>query len=95
MAGDVVLSACAKLMQEFKDGRSGEWNPDYWIRLTRREEEEVVEEPEATEEPVVPVDGDQVEQGRGGGAPDVEIVDQPMIEQSGAADQGGTEYEVA
>ena len=41
------------------------------------------------------VDRDQVEQGRGGGVPDVEIIDQPMIEQSGAADQGGAEYEVA
>ena len=33
VAGDAVLSAHAELMQEFKDGRSGEWDPDYWIRL--------------------------------------------------------------
>ena len=61
MAGDAVLSASAKLMQEFKDGRSGEWDPDYWIYLARGEDPEAVEEPEAAEEPVVPVDGDRVE----------------------------------
>ena len=85
VAGDAVLFARAELMQEFKDKRSGEWDPDYWIRLACGEEE-VAEEPEAAEEPVVPVDGDRVEQGHGGGAPDREIIDQPMIEQPGAAD---------
>ena len=43
----------------------------------------------------MPVDGDRVEQGPGGGALDVEIIGQPIIEQPGAADQGGAEYEVA
>ena len=90
MAGYAVLSARAELMQEFKDGRSREWDPDYWIRLAHGEEE-VVEEARAAEEPVVQVDGDWVEQGPGGGAPNVEIIDQPIIEQSGATDQGGAE----
>ena len=94
VAGDAVLSTRAELMQEFKDGRSGEWDPDYWIHLAHGDEE-VAEEAEAAEEPVVPVDGDWVEQGHGGGAPDMEIIDQPIIKQSGAADQGGAEYEVA
>ena len=43
----------------------------------------------------MPVDGDRVEQGPGGDAPDVEIVDQPTIEQPAAADQGGAEDQVA
>ena len=85
MTGYAVLSARAELMQEFKDGRSREWDPNYWIRLAHGEEE-VAEEVRATKEPVVPVDGDRVEQGPGGGAPDVEIIDQPIIEQSGVAD---------
>ena len=89
MAGDAVLAARAELMQEFRDGRSGEWDPDYWIRLARGED------PEAAEEPVVPVDGDRVEQGPGGDAPDVEIVGQPIVEQPAVADQGGAEYQVA
>ena len=95
VAGDAVVVAHAELMQEFRDGRSGEWDPDYWICLARGEEEEVAEEPEAAEEPVVPVDGDRVEQGPGGDALDMEIVGQPIIEQPAAADQGGAEYQVA
>ena len=47
-------------MQEFKDGMSGEWDPDYWIHLARGEEE-VAEEAEAAEEPIVLVDRDRVE----------------------------------
>ena len=31
VAGDAVVAARAELMQEFKDGKSGEWDPDYWI----------------------------------------------------------------
>ena len=95
VAGDAVLSARAELMQEFKDGRSGEWDPDYWIRLARGEDPKSVEEPEAAEELVMPVDRDRVEQGPGRDAPDVEIVSQPIIEQPAAADQGGAEYQVA
>ena len=41
---DFVLSACVKIMQEFKDRKSGEWNPDYWIRLAQGEDVEVAEE---------------------------------------------------
>ena len=33
VADDLVLSAHANLMQEFKDRKSVEWDPDYWIRL--------------------------------------------------------------
>ena len=95
VAGDAVLSARAELMQEFKDGRSGEWDPDYWICLARGEDPEAAEELGAAEEPIVPVDGDRVEQGPGGDAPDVEIVDQPIAEQPAAVDQGGAEYQVA
>ena len=95
VAGDVVVAARAELMQEFKDGRSGEWNPDYWIRLARGEDPEAAEEPEAAVELAVPVDGSRVEQGPGGDAPDVEIVDQPIAEQPAAVDQGGAEYQVA
>lgn len=29
VAGDAVLSACAKILQEFKDDKSGEWDLDY------------------------------------------------------------------
>lgn len=29
LVGDAVLSARAELMQEFKDGKSREWDPDY------------------------------------------------------------------
>ena len=29
MAGDAILSARAELMQEFRDGRSGEWDPNF------------------------------------------------------------------
>ena len=43
----------------------------------------------------MPVDGDRVEQGPGGNAPDVEIVGQPIIEQPAATYQGGAEYQVA
>ena len=95
MVGDVVLSTRAQLMQEFKDRRSGEWDPDYWIRIARGEDPEAAEEPGVAEEPVVTVDGDRVEQGPGGDAPDVEIVEQPTVEQPAATDQGGAEYQVA
>ncbi|KAL5578058.1 hypothetical protein UlMin_019757 [Ulmus minor] len=91
VAGDAVVAARAELMQEFVDGRSGEWDPNYWIRLARGEDPEAAEEPVAAEERVVPVDGDRVEQGAGGDAPDVEIVDQATVEQPAAADQGGAE----
>ncbi len=47
------------------------------------------------EEPVVIVDRDQVDQGQGGDvpagtstAPIMELIDQPITEQSGVADQG-------
>ena len=90
MAGNAILSASAKLMQEFKDGRSGQWDPDYWIHLANGEEEA-----EVAEEPVEPVDRDWVEQGPRGDAPDVEIIGQPIIEQPDAVDQGGAEYQVA
>ena len=33
IADDSVLSAHAELMQEFKDEKSGEWDPNYCIRL--------------------------------------------------------------
>ena len=33
IADDSVIYARAELMQDFKDGKSGEWNLDYWIRL--------------------------------------------------------------
>ena len=89
MAGDAIVAAHAELMQEFRDGRSGEWKPDYWIRLARGED------PEAAEELAVPVDGGRVEQGPGGDAPDVEIVGQSTAEQPAAADQGGAKYQVA
>ena len=95
VAGDVVVAARAELMQEFRDGRSGEWDPDYWIRLARGEDPEAAEEPEAALEPVEPVYGGRVELGPGGDAPDVEIVGQPTAEQPAAADQGGAEYHVA
>ena len=95
VAGDAMVAARAELMQEFKDGKSGEWDPDYWIRLARGEDPEAVEEPVATEEPVAPVDGDRVELGAGGDAAVVEIVDQPAAEQPAAADLGGAEYQVA
>ena len=89
MAGDAVVAARAELMQEFRDGRNGEWDPDYWIRLARGED------PEATEEPVAPVDGNRVEQVPGGDASDMEIVGQPTAEQPATAVQGGAEYHVA
>ena len=95
VVGDAVLAARAELMQEFRDGRSGEWDPDYWIRLARGEDLEAAEEPEAAEELFVLVDGDRVEQGPGGDAPDVEIVSQPTVEQPAAVDHGGAEYQVA
>ena len=31
VAGDAMLSAHVELMQEFKNGKSGEWDLDYWI----------------------------------------------------------------
>ena len=34
-----TLDGDAELMQEFKDGKSVEWDPDYWIRLARGEDE--------------------------------------------------------
>ena len=89
------MCAYVELMQEFKDGKSSEWDPDYWIRLARGEDPEVAEETMVVEEPVAPVDGDQVEQGVGGDAAVVEIVDQPVAEQPAAADLGGAEYQVA
>ena len=95
VVGDAVLSARAELMQEFRDRRSGDWDPDYWIHLARGEDPEAAEEPGAAYEPIVSVDGDQVEQGPGGDAPDVEIVDQPTVEQPATTDQGGAEYQVA
>ena len=33
VANDVVIVAHAEFMLEFKDGKSGEWDLDYWIRL--------------------------------------------------------------
>ena len=88
VAGDAVLSARAELIQEFKDGKRGEWDPDYWIRLARGEDEA-----KTAEEPMEPVDGDQVRQRLGGDAPAdtssapiVEIIDQSVTEQSSVAD---------
>ena len=49
-----VISVCVELMQEFKDGKSWEWNPDYWIRLACGKDVVVREE-----EPVVLVNRDQ------------------------------------
>ena len=95
VAGDAVVAARAELMQEFKDGKSGEWDPDYWIRLARGEDPEAAEEPVVVEESVAPVEGDRVEQGAGGDVAVVEIVDQPVAEQPTAADPGGAEYQVA
>ena len=95
VAGDAVVAARAELMQEFKDGKSGEWDPDYWIRLARGEDPEAAKEPVVVEEPVAPVEGDRVEQGAGGDVAVVEIVDQPVAEQPAAADLGGAEYQVA
>ena len=88
---DFVLAACAKLMQEFKDGKSGEWNLDYWIHLAWGE---VVEE-----EPISLVDEDQVVQGQEetaaattDAAATTEVIDQPIgtdpiVKQSSAVDQ--------
>ena len=44
IADDSVLSACAEILQKFKDGKNEEWNPDYWIRLAQGEDVEVAEE---------------------------------------------------
>ena len=95
VAGDAVIAARAELMQEFKDGKSGEWDPDYWIRLARGEDPKAAEEHVVVEEPVAPVEGDRVEQGAGGDVAVVEIVDQPVAEQPATADLGGAEYQVA
>ena len=37
---DSSLSAHVELVLEFKDRKSGEWNPDYWIRLAGGEDVE-------------------------------------------------------
>ena len=64
MAGDAVLSTHAELIQEFKDRKSGEWDPDYWICLVQGQDVEAVEE----EEPIALVDRDQVVQSQEGDA---------------------------
>ena len=55
---DSVLFALAELMQEFKDGKSGEQNLDNWTRIARGEDVEVI-----VEEPTTLVDRDKVVQG--------------------------------
>ena len=59
IADDSIISTCAKIMQEFKDGKSGEWNLDYWIRLAQGKDVEAVE-------PAVLVDMDPVVQSQDG-----------------------------
>ena len=59
IADDSILSTRAELMQKFKDGKSGEWYPDYWICLAHSKDVEVTEEGHA-----MLVNMDHVVQGR-------------------------------
>ena len=61
MADDAVFSACAELMQEFKDEKSGEWDSDYWIHLWLGYDDE-----QAEKEPEAMIDGDWAQQGQVG-----------------------------
>ena len=48
MASDAMIAARAELMYEFKDGKIGEWDPNYWIRLWQGCDNKVTKkEPEA------------------------------------------------
>ena len=44
VANDVVVAAHVELMQEFKDRKSLEWEPDYRIELWQGWDEELTEE---------------------------------------------------
>ena len=86
IADDSVLSARVELMQEFKDEKSGERDPDYWIRLKQSQDAEVVKE-----EPVASVDRYRVMQSQEGDAPPTVlanattvVTNQPVVMEQGA-----------
>ena len=54
-----MIVACTGIMREFKDGKSREWNPYFWIRLWQGHDDE-----QAKEELEAMVDGDRVKHGQ-------------------------------
>ena len=80
-------------MQDFKDKKSGEWDPDYWICLACDKDVVVIDE-----ELIVLVDKDQVVQGQDEDAAmaivmttkviDLLVETGPITKQLGAVDQG-------
>ena len=49
VTSEAVITTCDELMQKFKDGKSGEWNPKFSISLWQgRDDELTKKEPEVT-----------------------------------------------